>query len=258
MNHSVDVISGVGLAEKTRKSRWPARLDFVQSASGLFLGLFMWGHMAFVSSILISNDAMWWVTRMFEGQFFFGKRYSGIVGAIVAIVSIMFVLHGLLAMRKFPSNYEQFQSFRGHWRMMRHEDTTLWWFQALTGFALFFIASVHLYQMLLNPGAIGPYESGDRVWSGGWWPLYLMLLFCVEVHGGVGLYRLAVKWGWFEGDNPDRSRTLLKRFKWGITVFFLTLGLLTLAAYMKIGYEHRDRVGEPYVPSWASPSEAAH
>src|ERR1051325_3374232 len=136
MNHSVDVISGVGLAEKTRKSRWPARLDFVQSASGLFLGLFMWGHMAFVSSILISNDAMWWVTRMFEGQFFFGKRYSGIVGTIVAIVSIMFVLHGLLAMRKFPSNYEQFQSFRGHWRMMRHEDTTLWWFQALTGFAL--------------------------------------------------------------------------------------------------------------------------
>jgi fumarate reductase subunit C len=36
------------------------------------------------------------------------------------------------------------------------------------------------------------------------------------------------------------------------------LGLLTLAAYMKIGYEHRDRVGEPYVPSWVSPRDAAH
>jgi fumarate reductase subunit C len=258
MNHSVDVISGVGLAEKTRKSRWPARLDFIQSASGLFLGLFMWGHMAFVSSVLISNDAMWWVTRMFEGQIFFGQRYSGIVGAIVAIVAIMFVLHGLLAMRKFPSNYEQFRSFRGHWRMMRHEDTTLWWLQAVTGFALFFIASVHLYQMLLNPGNIGPYESGDRVWSGGWWPFYLVLLFCIEVHGGVGLYRLAVKWGWFEGEDPNRTRAVLKRVKWVITVFFLALGLLTLAAYMKIGYEHRDRVGEPYVPSWASQSESAH
>ena len=258
MNHSVDVISGVGLAEKTRKSRWPARLDFVQSASGLFLGLFMWGHMAFVSSILISKDAMWWVTRMFEGQFFFGQRYSGIVGAIVAIVAMMFVLHGLLAMLKFPSNYEQFRSFRGHWRMMHHGDTTLWWLQALTGFALFFIASVHLYQMLANPGDIGPYESGDRVWSGGWWPFYLILLFCIEVHGGVGLYRLAVKWGWFEGEDPNRTRALLKRIKWVITVFFLVLGLTTLAAYMKIGYAHRERVGEHYVPSWAAPSEAAH
>jgi fumarate reductase subunit C len=133
--------------------------------------------------------------------------------------------------------------------MLRHEDTTLWWMQAVTGFALFFFASVHLYQMLLHPGDIGPYESADRVYSGRWWPLYLVLLFSVELHGGVGLYRLAVKWGWFEGEDPNRARTLLKRFKWGITVFFLVLGLLTLAAYMKIGYEHRHRAGERYTPS---------
>jgi succinate dehydrogenase subunit C len=255
MSKTIDVIVGTGLDQRVRKSHWPARLDFVQSASGLFLGLFMWGHMAFVSTILISNDVMWWVTRMFEGQFVFGQRYSGIVGSIVALVASMFVLHGLLAMRKFPSNYAQFQSFRGHLRMMRHEDTTLWWFQALTGFALFFIASIHLYQMLANPGAIGPYESGDRVWSGGWWPLYIVLLFCVELHGGVGLYRLAVKWGWFEGQDPNRTRVVLKRVKWGLTVFFIALGLLTLAAYMKIGYEHRDRVGQHYVPSYAAEAQ---
>ena len=29
--------------------------------------------------------------------------------------------------------------------------------------------------------------------------------------------------------------------------------LLTLAAYMKIGYQHRDRVGEEYVPTWVQP-----
>ena len=85
MHESADVIAGVGLDQKVRKSHWPARLDFVQSASGLFLGLFMWGHMAFVSTILISNDAMYWVTGMFEGQLIFAKRYSGIVGAIVAL-----------------------------------------------------------------------------------------------------------------------------------------------------------------------------
>jgi len=252
MNNELDVIAGIGLDRKTRKSHWPARLDFVQSASGLFLGLFMWGHMAFVSTILISNDAMWWVTKMFEGYFFFGRPYPIIVAFVVALVSVMFVLHGLLAMRKFPANYHEFREFRGHQKMLRHGDTTLWWVQAVTGFALFFLASVHLYQMLANPGDIGPYESADRVWSGNWWPLYLVLLFAVELHGGVGLYRLAVKWGWFEGKDPNRTRTLLKRFKWGITVFFLALGLTTLAAYMKIGHEHRDRAGERYVPSYLS------
>jgi succinate dehydrogenase/fumarate reductase cytochrome b subunit len=55
MSNEVDAIAGIGLDQKRRKSHWPARLDLVQSASGLFLGLFMWGHMAFVSSILISK-----------------------------------------------------------------------------------------------------------------------------------------------------------------------------------------------------------
>jgi fumarate reductase subunit C len=251
----IDLVAGTGLDQRVRKSHWPAKLDFIQSASGLFLGLFMWGHMAFVSTILISNDAMYWVTRMFEGEPVFGRRYSGIVGAIVALVAAMFVLHGLLAMRKFPANFHEYQSFAGHRRMLRHGDTTLWWVQAVTGFALFFLASVHLYQMLAHPGDIGPYESADRVWSYRWWPLYLVLLFAVELHGGVGLYRLAVKWGWFEGEDPNRTRQILKRIKWGITVFFLVLGLTTLGAYMKLGHEHRTRVGERYIPTYAAPEQ---
>ena len=160
MSNDVNVIAGVGLDQRTRKSHWPARLDFVQSASGLFLGLFMWGHMAFVSTILISNDAMWWVTKMFEGQFILGKAYSGIVAAVVALVSFMFVLHGLLAMRKFPGNFQEYKSFASHRKMLRHEDTTLWWVQAWTGFALFFLASVHLYQMLMHPGRHRPLRVG--------------------------------------------------------------------------------------------------
>ncbi|HWH78131.1 MAG TPA: fumarate reductase cytochrome b subunit [Candidatus Binatus sp.] len=249
MSKTVDLIAGIALDQKARKSHWPARLDVVQSASGLFLGLFMWGHMAFVSTILISEDTMWWVTRMFEGRFVFGESYPAIVAAIVGLVTLLFVLHGLLAMRKFPANFQEYRSFRSHRMMLRHEDTTLWWVQAATGCALLFIASVHLYQMLMHPGDIGPYESADRVYSARWWPLYLVLLFAVELHGGIGLYRLAIKWGWFEGDDPNRTRALLKRLKWGITVFFLVLGLLTLAAYMKIGYEHKSRAGERYVPT---------
>src|SRR4026209_2186013 len=125
MHNDVGVIAGSGLDHKTRKSRWPATPGLIQSASGLFLGLFMWGHMAFVSTILISNDAMWWVTKMFEGQFIFGKAYPAIVSFVVALVLLMFVLHGLLAMRKFPANWNEYRSFVGHRKILRHEDTTL-------------------------------------------------------------------------------------------------------------------------------------
>jgi len=257
MEQASRVIAGVGLADAPRKSRWPARMDLAQSLTGLALGLFMWGHMFFVSTILVSKDFMWTVARMFEGQFIFGKPYPGIVSVIVAGILMILMLHAFLAMRKFPANYRQYRMFIGHRKLLAHEDTTLWWVQAVTGFLLFFMAAAHLYQMLMHPEAIGPFESADRVWTGRWWPLYLVMLFCVELHGGIGLYRLAVKWGWFEGANPDASRKRLKLVKWAITVFFLVLGLATLAAYMKIGYEHRDRAGEPYVPAAMQPAQGA-
>ena len=168
MSKTVDAIARTGLDARVRKSHWPARLDVAQSASGLFLSLFMWGHMAFVSTILISNDAMWWVTRMFEGQFIFGERYPSIVASIVALVVVLFVLHGLLAMRKLPANFQEYRNFRDHRKTLHHEDTTLWWLQAATGIILVFLASIHLYQMLMHPGDIGPYESADRVYSGRW------------------------------------------------------------------------------------------
>ena len=248
MERSSPLIGGVGLVDRTRKSRWPARLDLTQSATGLVLVLFMWGHMFFVSSILFGKDAMWTVTRFFEGYFFFGTSYPWIVSLAVSLVTALIVVHAVLAVRKFPGNYHQFSTIRGHMRMIRHEDTTLWFWQVFTGFAMFFLASVHLYVMLSRPDRIGPYESSDRVWTEHFWPLYVLLLLAVELHGGIGLYRLAVKWGWVSGDDPNAARRRLKRLKWAITVFFLALGFATLAAYIKIGIEHQDRYGERYVP----------
>ena len=230
-------------------SRWPARLDVTQSATGLVLALFMWGHMAFVSSILLGKDAMWTITKFFEGYFFFGRSYPWLVSIVVACVIALIVTHALLAVRKFPVNYRQWATFRGHMRMLRHDDTTLWYWQVLTGFALFFLASVHLYIMLSRPDRIGPFESADRVWSDHFWPLYIVLLLTVELHGGIGLYRLAVKWGWLAGPDMNTTRRRLKAAKWALTAFFLVLGFATLAAYVKIGIEHRDRYGEPYVPA---------
>ncbi len=229
---------------------WPGRLDVLQSATGLALGLFMWVHMLFVASILLGKDAMWVVARFFEGYFFFGRAYPGIVSVLVGAVIVLFVAHAALALRKFPAGAQEYRAFREHAAVLGHADTRLWWWQVVTGFALFFLASAHLYTMLVHPEAIGPYASADRVWSGRMWPLYLLLLLAVEVHGGIGLYRVAVKWGWLGSTASAAGRRRLQRLKTGLTAFFLALGLLTLAAYVKIGREHQDRAGERYAPAF--------
>lgn len=242
--------SATSSAVPPRASRLPAVLDLLQSLSGLALGLFMWFHMGFVSTILISHDAFWVVARMFEGYFVFGKPYYWLVSAVVAIVALLVGVHALLALRKFPADWAQYRNMAGHARRLHHGDTWLWLFQVITGFALFFLAPAHLYTMLSHPDLIGPFESADRVWTGNFWALYLVLLFAVELHGTIGLYRLALKWGWLPSGNTEAGRRRLKRAKWLLTAFFLVLGLASLAAYVKIGYAHAPHAGERYTPAW--------
>lgn len=230
-------------------SRMPAWLDLLQGISGLLLVLFMWAHMFFISSILLGADAMYAVARMFEGEFIFGKPYPILVTAAASAVLLLFCVHALVAIRKIPASYQEYRQFLRHATLFRHGDTNLWLVQVGTGLLLMFLAFAHLYQMMVHPADIGPYASADRVWSGRWWPLYLVLLVSVEIHGGIGLYRLALKWGWVKTGDGDNPRRKLQRVKWGITAFFLVLGLLTLAAYMKIGFDHRDNVGERYKPA---------
>jgi fumarate reductase subunit C len=78
-------------------------------------------------------------------------------------------------------------------------------------------------------------------------PLYLILLVAVEFHGAIGLYRLAVKWGWFDGKNPKENRKKLQTAKKAISTFFLVLGVLTWIAYVKIGLDHKDNADQRYV-----------
>ena len=204
------LIADSGCGEVDDKSRLPALLDLGQSLSGLLLALFMWGHLVFVSSILIGEDAMYAVTRMFEGYYLFGRSYPWLVSLAVFAVICLFVLHAGLAMRKFPASYRQYRDLRAHQSALRHGDTRLWLVQVYTGFAMFFLGSAHLFSMLVKPDQIGPYASADRVW-GGMWPIDLLLLLAVALHGGIGLYRLALKWGWPTLGEANVSRRRLRR-----------------------------------------------
>jgi len=230
-------------------NRWPAWLDITQGVTGLALVLFMWAHMFMVSSILLGKDAFYFVARMFEGQYIFGRPYPVLISLVAAAVFVIFAVHALLAIRHMPGSYREYRIFWRHSRSLRHADTTLWLIQVITGLLLMFFASVHLYGMFTHPGDIGPYASSDRVVTGVMWPLYLVLLFAVELHAGIGIYRLALKWGWPSGRNPRQTRRVLGLTKWAISVFFIVLGLLTLSAYIKIGIEHREHAGERYLPS---------
>lgn len=245
-----DLIEGyLGKTVERKKSRIPAKLDYLQSATGLILGLFMWGHMLLVSSILISKDFMYTITKLLEASFIFEGGNPLLVTFAGIVIFTIFVIHAAMGMRKLPSSFKQYQVMKAHANYMDHEDTKLWFIQAFTGFAMFFLGAIHLYIITTNSDAIGPYASADRVWSEWMWPLYILLLLAVEFHGTIGLYRLCVKWGWFDGENPKESRKTLKKIKKILTYFFLILGFTTLLAYMKIGMDHADKKGERYQPT---------
>jgi len=231
-------------------SHIPARLDFMQSATGFILAMFIAVHLLLEASIIISKEAMLAVSRFFEGYYFFGESYPGIISFLAGFIFVIFILHALIAMRKFPASYRQYHLFKQHMLGFQHRDTTLWFYQAISGFVMFFLASVHLYMMLSNPAKIGPYASADRVYSEWLWPLYLLLLFAVVIHAAIGIYRLILKWGFFNSDkNHQQSRQFrgrMKKILLAAIIIYLSVGVLSLAMYMNIGYEYQYKAGQRY------------
>ena len=247
MNKNNIVQSLLGKDMNNKKSRTPARLDFLQSTTGLILAIFITFHILFESSILLGKDTMYALSKIFEGEFLIEGGSPLFISALALFIFSLFIFHAFLAIRKFPSSYREYQRFRTHAKLMNHKDTNLWFIQITTGFMLFFLGSIHLYTMLTQPQNIGPFASSDRVYSDIFWPLYLMLLITVVLHAGIGVYRLIIKWGWFDGKNPKENRIKTRKFLKTITAIYLILGILSLLTYMKIGYDHRNNYGERYI-----------
>jgi len=244
-DNTVELLTGKDSVGK--KSRIPAKLDFLQSATGLFLALFITFHILFESSILFGKEAMYRLTKMFEGEPFIEGGEPLIITALAIVIFSMFIFHAFLAMRKFPSSYKEYQRYRAHRELLKHQDTNLWFIQITTGFAMFFLGSIHLYMMMTQPEKIGPYASADRIFSDWMWPMYLLLLISVVLHAWVGVYRLIIKWGWFDGKDPRKNRRRSKLIIKVLIAVYLFIGLVSLASYMKIGYDHQDDYGSRYV-----------
>ncbi len=239
----------LGIKTDGTKSRVPALLDKCQSITGFILGVFIIGHMLFTSSILFGKDIMYKETKFFEGSLFFSEPKPFLVSIMGIIILLLFIIHAALAMRKFPYKWREYNMLKTHSLHMSHMDTILWLVQAISGFLMFFLGSMHLWIVISMPDKIGPYASSDRIYSDGMFWLYLALIALVVLHAMIGLYRLTMKWGFGALRNPRQDRKRNKKIMWIAIIFFSILAYSSLTKYWLIGKEHKDNYSQRYMLS---------
>lgn len=199
-------------------SRSSACYDWLQMLTGAGLILFMWAHMILVASVLFGPGAMNAIAAFFED--------TGMAQVGGPLIGLVFFAHFVLAARKIPFRFEQQSRIWKHARMLAHRDTWLWLVQVVTAMLILIMGAIHMW-VVLTDLPITAEKSAARIQGGFWMAFYLFLLPLVELHVGVGLYRIAVKWG-FVG---REKRSNVKRFEYGITGIFIFIGLMTLLRF---------------------------
>jgi len=222
--------------------------ELVSGGSGLLLALFMWGHVFLVGSILTGARGFDWMATMLEDYY--------IAQPTVFAIFTLFLVHAAFAARKIPAQLRERKEMQRLAKGLRqsgrekvatrteyspfrpHVESLLWIWQVRTGMVMLVLGSFHLVLLgldIFTPlyGEIAGIESSTsmaRVGAGLWLP-YAVLLWCVEFHASVGLYRLAIKWGadlWL-------SRQTMHRIEQVIFWLVLVLGgvtLIVLAGWM--------------------------
>jgi len=223
------------LAPATEATRQLA-YEVLSGASGLVLALFMWGHMVLVGSILTGERGFNWLAGMLEDYY--------IAQPTVLFIFTAFLVHAVLAGRKIPAQLAQRRQLVKLGRDLKassgfdpHVESLLWIWQVRTGMIILVLGSFHLILLGMDtltplfgerPG-IEAVTSIARVRAGLWLP-YSILLVCVEFHAGVGLYRLAIKWG----AGMLLTRKTLRVLEHLLLWFFLGLGVVVLLVLAKV------------------------
>lgn len=218
-------------------ARWPARLDFAQSVSGILLALFLMVHLLLDSAILAGPAAADFVARALEGTYVFGRPYPVLVSLAAGGLMLLLFTHALLALRKFPASYRQWRAFRDHDAGLAHTDTHLWWLQAVTGFLLFFFVAPHLWQMMLAPEAIGAVPSARRVVNDLAVLYYVLFLPVVIVHAALGLYRVAIKWHAGAWATDAARRVRVRRVFAAVAAAYMAIAFVALGTYVVFGMQ---------------------
>jgi fumarate reductase subunit C len=73
-------------------------------------------------------------------------------------------------------------------------------------------------------------KSAARIQGGFWLVFYLILLPIVELHVGIGFYRIGVKWGFIR----RKGRKGFKKFENILTGMFILIGLITIIRFLTL------------------------
>jgi fumarate reductase subunit C len=221
--HKPPDLSGTHHSAPTESQRQLA-YEVISGASGLFLALFMWGHMLLVGSILTGERGFDWMATALEDYY--------IAQPTVIVILLLFLLHAVFASRKIPAQLRERKAMLKLARDLQpHEESLLWIWQVRTGMVVLVLGSFHIVLLgldVLTPlfgerAGIEAVTSLERVRAGLWLP-YAVLLVCVEFHASVGLFRLAVKWG----ASSRVKRSTLRQLERVLLWFFLGLGVIVL------------------------------
>jgi fumarate reductase subunit C len=199
----------------------PAFLDWLQMLTGAGLVLFMWSHMVLVASINISPETMNSIAWFFEATYM-AQAGGPLIGATL-------LFHFVLAARKMPFRTGEVLTFWKHSRLLHHTDTWLWVIQVFTALVILVMGSIHIWTVLTNL-PITALKSAARVREGNWLTFYLILLPMVELHVGIGFYRIFVKWGLIQ----RKGRKIFKRFENVLTAIFILIGLITIIRFVTL------------------------
>jgi len=91
------------------------------------------------------------------------------------------------------------------------------------------MGSIHMWTVLTDL-PITAAKSAARVQGGFWLVFYLILLPMVELHVGIGFYRIGVKWGFIK----RKQRKGMKKFENILTGIFVLIGLITIIRFLTL------------------------
>ena len=238
------------IESKSKKSKIPAKLDLIQSITGVVLGLFIMAHIVAVSAILLGPNTAYWVDKALEGNFMdpAGHGFPGLVSLVAFVILAILVVHAALSLRKFPGSWQQFRIMQDQIETLEHDETRLWLMQVITGFVLLFIGSAHVLSMMFNPTQIDPFLAAERYLGQQMWVFYLILLWAVVVHAFIGLYRAMLKWGVLSGE-VRKARRRLRVVRRILTVLYLGVGTASIVAYVQLGFSVDQPKGTRFTPT---------
>lgn len=191
------------------------RLDFWQAASGLLLALFVCVHLLLEGSVVLSaslTDGIAWLLE---------ATYLAQIAAPLIVLLVVF--HFYIAARKMPFRAGELGVFVRHSRALREPDTWLWLVQVGTAIVILLGVFFHVYTVMIDL-PISVAKSAERL-KAGWLPFHVVFLPCVILHTGIGIYRLAAKFGYC----TRATRAVWRKYIWIIMGCYLALGFLALA-----------------------------